>query len=139
MNSADVWDDLRGVRDLDATLREGFRKEFMSRLGRAEPAFCSSCSRPFGFVSIGSSAALVCQDCSERFGGLPLPMPPNVTIWCAGCGAAPASIPREQAGKVIYYCDPCERKLQAAAGGVIPLQKVNSADERLLNLRRGKH
>src|SRR5262249_37079937 len=107
MAAEEMWDDLKSVRDLDATLREGFRKEFMSRLGRAEPAFCVSCGRPNGFVSIGSSASLVCQYCSERFGGLPLPLAPNVTIWCECCGAAPGSIPREMLGEVIYYCEPC--------------------------------
>jgi hypothetical protein len=127
------WSDLDKLPDLASTLREGERKAFMTSAGWAEPLFCASCARRAGYVALGTPATQLCLSCLEAHGGLPLPEPPNVSIKCAErCCTARASIPREMAGKVVYFCDPCER----AMGARPPLAMMSEEEEQLLGVKR---
>jgi hypothetical protein len=127
------WSDLAKLPDLASTLREGKRKAFMTRAGWAEPLFCPSCGAEIGYVAVGTAATQLCMTCLESHGGLPLPEPPNVSIRCSGkaCTAL-GSIPRGLAGQVIYFCDPCEKRM----GMRPPLQMMSEQEEMLLGVKR---
>jgi len=133
MRLLEPWSDLAQLPDLVSTLREGKRKAFMTSAGWAEPLFCPSCDREIGHVALGTPATQLCMSCLESHGGLPLPQPPNVSIRCgtSDCVAL-SSIPRELLGKVIYFCEPCEKRM----GMRPPLPMMTADEERLLGVRR---
>ena len=127
------WSDLDRLPDLASTLHEGRRKVFMTSAGWAEPLFCTSCAREIGYVAFDTPATQLCLSCFEGHGGLPLPEPPNVSIKCAaGACTAISSIPRELAGRVIYFCAPCEKRM----GRRPPLPMMTAAEEKLLGVKR---
>ena len=130
--SIEPWNDLAKLPDLASTLRPGERKEFMTAHGWAETLFCPSCGRAIGFVASGTLASQLCGSCLMTHGGLPLPEAPNVAIPCSGCGRANASIPRDLLGRVVYYCEHCERRM----GGRPPLTPMSAEDEILLGVKR---
>ena len=128
------WSDLDKLPDLASTVRGENRREFITNRGWAEPLFCASCGREIGYVSAGTVATQICGSCMMTHGGLLLPEPPNIAIVCCGCGLATSSIPRELLGKVVYYCEPCEKRMGARP----PLTMMSVEEETLLGVRRSR-
>lgn len=127
----EIWSDLDKLPDLVSTLRDQ-RRDFETALGRARDLYCCSCGRLIGYVSVGTEASQLCGSCAKGE-GLPLPVAPNVSIKCSGIGCvATASVPREDADRIVYYCDPCEARMQNHP----PLRMITPVEERALKLTR---
>ena len=127
-------------KHLSSTLNESERKrhQTLSHLGYVEGTSCCSCGVPLGGVAPGIQASLLCgpmqNNCVAKYGGLPLPEAPHITVSCLLCGRqGNEAIPREKLQDFLYYCDNCMRKLESKPPGY---RELTTPDKESLGVRR---